>query len=276
MRRLIAAASSWLVMGAAWHCVSFWGRCIVSAGPFRGMRYVRRAQGSTYWPKVLGSYEVEAQCWIERHLSLDARHDVVVNVGAGEGYYAVGAALRRKDLSIVAFESSLRGRALIEKLARTNGCATRVVIRSHCFASSLETAVARYAHPFVIVDVEGSEATLLDPLVAPSLQHCAIFVEVHDFIDPTIADVLSYRFRETHEICEVRERPRSEADLPPLFFRTLRWRWARRAGVLLLSERRPQQMRWLLLEPLQRCERVPRRGEGLHAQAELPFATHRS
>jgi len=57
------------------------------AGPFAGLEYVDEAAGSEYGPKLLGTYELELHHIIER--IIDLAYPTIINIGAGEGYYAV-------------------------------------------------------------------------------------------------------------------------------------------------------------------------------------------
>ena len=61
-------------------------------GPFRGMKYLSRAYCSAVLPKLLGTYECELIPAIDRLARSDA--DRIVDIGAAEGYYAVGLALK--------------------------------------------------------------------------------------------------------------------------------------------------------------------------------------
>ena len=75
----------------------------VLSGPFKGMRYPLRSSGQGgLLPKLLGTYERELSPAIERLIS--DRPTLVVNVGAAEGYYAVGLALRAPQAQVIAFE----------------------------------------------------------------------------------------------------------------------------------------------------------------------------
>ena len=72
---------------------------LVHAGPFAGMRYVDRSVGSCFIPKLLGTYERELAPKIERICR--RQPGLVVDVGAAEGYYAVGLAMRIPEARII-------------------------------------------------------------------------------------------------------------------------------------------------------------------------------
>src|SRR5580658_7783427 len=79
----------------------------VHSGPFHGMRYINRAIGSAYIPKLLGIYEKELHAVVERACSLD--FSLILDIGSAEGYYAVGMALRNAGARIEAFEMNPEG-----------------------------------------------------------------------------------------------------------------------------------------------------------------------
>src|SRR5215469_4183118 len=84
------------------------GSNTVLGGPFRNMKYndwtrlSGLAKASAYYPKLLGTYEIEIVSFIRRITDLGIGRIVVV--GAGEGYYAVGLA-RLLNARVVAFEA---------------------------------------------------------------------------------------------------------------------------------------------------------------------------
>jgi len=87
------------------------GSNTVLGGPFRNMKYndwtrlSGLAKASAYYPKLLGTYEIEIVSFIRRITDLGIGRIVVV--GAGEGYYAVGLA-RLLNARVVAFEAQAR------------------------------------------------------------------------------------------------------------------------------------------------------------------------
>ena len=214
----------------------------VLAGPFAGMRYAERSVGSSYEPKLLGTYEMELHPVIER---LCARQfPLIVNAGAGEGYYSVGMAARCPEARVVAFESDGAGRALIREMARVNGVDARVQVRGLCEAEALaETAAAGPPPCLLIVDVEGAELSLLHPGILPVLERSHILVELHDFIHPGLSAELESRFRPTHRIEKIRQRGRRLEDLP--FRSPVLDRWL----IRYTDEQRPTTMEWFYMWP---------------------------
>jgi hypothetical protein len=121
-------------------------------GPFAGMRYPTRRIASM--PRRLGIYEAELHPWLETVLGSAPRR--CVNIGAADGYYAVGLAMR--GLAVDAFEMSSVARGEIRDLARINGVCVNVLRRataSRLCQLDLERAV-------VISDCEGAELDIFD------------------------------------------------------------------------------------------------------------------
>ncbi|MDH3690843.1 MAG: hypothetical protein OEU36_15455 [Gammaproteobacteria bacterium] len=221
----------------------------VLSGPFEGMRYGRESHGSTYLPKILGTYEKELAGEIESVVSDNP--DSVIILGAAEGYYAVGFALRLSESKIIAFEASMDARVWINELALINGVHERVQINGIVDFAGLRTALDENTkRKFLLVDIEGSEAILLDPQVLPKLRHARILVELHEFHIQGVRNILRDRFDTTHSIDEISARSRRNDDLPITL-----GGWRRRVfnGTALqaMNERRPQGMSWLSLSPIE-------------------------
>jgi hypothetical protein len=215
------------------------GWCVL-AGPFRGLRYVPEAVGSVHAPKLLGTYERE----LHPQLAALIAHapDVVVNIGAGEGYYAVGLARRLVQAKIIAFEADDRGRELTGRVAALNRVGRRVEVRGLCTPADLATALRGTQRPAVVIDAEGAEGEILDPVRVPDLARAVILVEVHDFISPLLGDLLLGRFAPTHRHVEIWSRSRTAHDLPGFTRLATLTPW-RGQAVRAMDEQRPGPMR---------------------------------
>lgn len=216
----------------------------VLGGPFEGMQYVKRGTGAAYLPKLLGTYEREINGPIEEVIGGD--HDLLVDVGAAEGYFAVGLTMRC-DTPLVAYEMSTKGRQLTTELAAKNGVSDRIDLRGECVPAALEEVLTDSQKPFVLVDVEGAEAQLLDPRTVPSLRRAKILVEIHEFARPGITADLMHRFASTHDVEVLWEAGRSAEEYPYSTFlsRLMPERYLRRA----VEEHRVHKQSWLWITP---------------------------
>jgi hypothetical protein len=228
-------------------------KCQVHSGPFKGMHYGKSSVGSAYIPKLLGIYERELAPLVEQACS--GEQLLIVDIGAAEGYYAVGFALRNRSARVIAFEMEEAGRIALREMAQLNGVVERISIRGKCEALDLEAVLVGARSPLVVCDVEGYEEQLLDPVEVPSLARATILVEMHDFIRPGITDVIRARFKRTHDIVARLQADRSRRDFP---WRTL--------GTTLLpcsyldwavSEWRPVRMSWLWIKPRTHSDMSP-------------------
>jgi predicted RNA methylase len=216
----------------------------VVSGPFQGMGYA--LAGHEFLPYLLGTYECELHEVVEQICRVP--FDTIVNIGAAGGYYAVGLARRIPGCRVVAFEIDPEARQLAADLASDNGVADRIEWHGLCDASGLVQALSRGGRTLVVMDVEGAEAILLDPFLAPALRQAQVLLEVHDVAYREMGTLIAGRFAGTHNRLEVWSRPRTAADFPlPLkaWKRKLLAYRLRRA----MNERRCETMRWFYLTP---------------------------
>ena len=171
------------------------GDLAVQAGPFAGMRYLPFASGSGLLPKIVGSYEMEIHPAVAE--SIARAPESLLNVGAGEGYYAVGYARRLPKLRVEAFDTDVLARDHLRQLARWNGVAERIEVHGLCTPAELERRSAK--RTLVICDCEGCEGELLDPRRSPRLAAADLLVELHVERIPEIAALLTARFAATHD-----------------------------------------------------------------------------
>ena len=241
----LAIPARWRPIGYLEHLVRSRTGGRIPKGPFAGMRYIHTAFGSAYVPKLLGIYERELNPFIEQACALN--FPLIVDVGAAEGYYAVGMALRNPDARVIAFEMEQKGRAALKEMAELNNVTSRVEIRARCKRPDLAQILATSDRALILCDAEGDEETLLDPETIPMLAHTHLLVEVHEFVSAGIAERVMKRFAATHKIRRIWQEDRHRSDLP---FATL--------GTTLLprfyldwsvSEWRPERMSWLWMEP---------------------------
>lgn len=170
----------------------------ISNGPFAGMTYPKEAVGraSNLGAKLLGSYEYELGQIIEELIA--EQFNTILNVGAGEGYYAVGFAGRCPESVVIAYEIDRGQRRLCRRLALANGVSNRVRLRGACRLEEIDGKdVGRL---LVLCDCEGCELALLRPDRYPLLRTSTLLVELHDSVDPTLSRQILTRFDGTHDV----------------------------------------------------------------------------
>jgi hypothetical protein len=218
----------------------------VAQGPFRGMKPIAAAYCSEFLPKLVGTYEREIAPAVEAICA--AGCDRIIDIGAAEGYYAVGMAMRNPDAVVIAFEMNPSARYYLRQLAERNHVSDRLQIQGTCNLTSLAVSLEGARHSALICDCEGAEDLLLDPARIEPLRHSYILVETHDGLatdSGVLAGIgrrLHERFGATHAIETIDSQPRSGEDLP--------------AGTQLSPEESAEAMnegrpwaRWLFMTP---------------------------
>lgn len=213
----------------------------VRRGPFQGTIYSREllVDSGDAVAKLLGTYELELHSVVDAWIADPPRR--LLNVGAAEGFYAVGFVRLLPETEVIAYDVDPAARMRSAELARANGVEERISIREWCSPATLrELPPARTA---VFCDCEGYEKQLLDPAAASMLVTAEILVELHDFVDPTISRTIRERFQATHDIETIDGQGRADVMPPEIGGLSA----ADRA--LLLGERRPGPMQWAWLRP---------------------------
>ncbi|KAB2969495.1 MAG: hypothetical protein F9K18_01200 [Thermoanaerobaculia bacterium] len=192
----------------------------VLAGPFAGTRLDPGVESGVLMPRVLGTYEMEIRDELLGLLAR-ARRRVVVNVGAADGYYAVG--LLRAGLAerVVAFESLPRLRDALAAGARRNGVADRLVIEGHCTGAELGEALREHRPGLLLLDAEGAEVELLDPAEIPDLAEVEILAEIHPWVGAEAVTQIESAFGPTHRSCRIEARRPRAGDISIPFYRRL-------------------------------------------------------
>ena len=218
----------------------------VVTGPFRGMKYPSlRAVGSALLPKLLGSYESELHSALE--LMLARNYSTIVDIGCAEGYYAVGLALRLPAAEVFAFDTDARGREACAEMAMLNSVDVRVHIGSLCDANVLRS-LPLGSRALIVVDCEGYEKALFSSGLLDVLVKHDLIIEVHDFIDITISYHLKGIFGRTHHVQSIKSKDDIEKAHSYRYEQLEKYDPNER--LLILAERRPAIMEWLIATSL--------------------------
>ncbi len=210
----------------------------VQAGPFRGMKLPATA----VWgdggraPKILGTYEEEILPALMDFVA--RRPGLVINVGCSEGYYAVGLARLLSQSRVVAFDVEESAQQVCAEAAELNGVSVDVVGR--CTLEGLAAFLMEDPAPLVVMDCDGDELALLDPVAVPQLARADILVECHDLKLRGLQEALLERLAVTHDVEVVRQGARNPHALAVLQGFAEQDRW------LLMSESRLEPGCWLV------------------------------
>lgn len=207
-------------------------------GPFGGVQIPLNTEwdDGNFACKILGTYEHELHEAIE--YAIWRRPAIVVNVGCGEGLYAIGLAKRLPNACVYALDISDAMRELCREYADLNQVGH---IQVHKGAKHPEELFLGQlaGHRLYVVDVEGDEMELLDPERCLPLRNSDLIIECHDFLRPNASGVIADRFNDTHRVELVRPRmPDYEQ------FEFLRMS-PTVMSVLMVTEKRPMPTYWL-------------------------------
>jgi len=223
-------------------------RWTVSAGPFKGTvcRFTKGGDGVV--AKLAGTYEIEIQPAFES--AIGRSPELIVDVGAAEGFYVAGLARACPNAKVVAYEAKENWQERIRSITEANGVDDRCEIRGFCDAKEFRRMLeANFKQRvFILMDIEGGEFSLLTPEVMPLLVDTELLVELHESESRLQGDALVAMLGASHNIEVIWAKPERAISDPP----SLGWRLA---ATLLppvrrrLDEGRAYHMRWLHAVP---------------------------
>jgi hypothetical protein len=179
------------------------GTQVVGSGPFAGMQLVIESHPVL----AIGCYEAELHPLIESWTG----YDRVLDVGCGWGWYVVGLKRRMPEAQIWGFDILEEWQERCRLIAAGNG--VEVSVEGEVSASELGAYVS--GRTLVIMDIEGAEVDVLDPVSGPGLKRADILVEMHDAFRPGATEVMRRRFAD-REITTIEVAQRDPADYPVL------------------------------------------------------------
>lgn len=220
----------------------------VAYGPFVGLQFDSQSSwsASDRAGMILGCYEANVLRELAR-LCNGARP--MVDIGAADGYYAVGAVYAGLTPRAFCFEMTDAGREVIRANAERNDVADRVEVTGLAGVDFLDHIPSEYwsedRSAVFLMDIEGGEFDLLTNEVLRRMRHSYAVIELHEAPDlvPSKIDALVARAGEIFDLSVVKTGPRDPAEIPELELMSDDDRW------LLMSESRPYAMSWLILEP---------------------------
>ena len=212
------------------------------AGPFAGMRYFDGTFFGPVTPRWLGSYEEALHPVVAEVIG--RRYGTLIDVGSAEGYYAIGFARALPESDVYSFDTDPISRRQQRKLIALNGV-TNLKLGAFCSQEFLGST--KFKEPvFLLVDIEGWEQELLDPVRCPALAGMDILVEMHDGFGLTydeMIECLAERFAATHTVERIVDGVRNLSEYAEIAGNRLDARELAEA----VDEYRPWQNSWLML-----------------------------
>lgn len=212
----------------------------IASGPFSSVYYLCKNI-----PKKLGTYEKELHSQVEKIIIKN--YSKIINIGASDGFYAVGIAALCENTTVIAYEIDETRRKEMENNIKVNDLETKIDIKGFCDISSLKNDLNNNKDLLLLMDIDGPEIFFLDPILIPKLKNIDIIVECHDFVFSSITEILIDRFSPTHEINIIQQEARTLEDFPIKFsklFTTIFSKYIANS----INETRPKKNNWLILE----------------------------
>lgn len=184
---------------------------VVRRGPCEGVSFVPAAYHRHLTPKLLGAYEEELHdVWDD---VFDRQYAQVLDIGAADGCYAVGLALRYPHADVFAFDTDAWARGISYSMAESNS-AQNLIVLGACTHAWLQTNLREGS--FLLSDCEGFEDQLLDPTAVPVLRSCDVLVELHETAVPGVIDRMKDRFSASHKLTFITPRESNPSDYPEI------------------------------------------------------------
>jgi hypothetical protein len=219
----------------------------VAYGPFKGLKMSEK----TWWSRpsraamFLGIYEQEV---LQSLMDTPDDCDTFIDIGAADGYYAVGSLVCGKFSSVYCFEMSDRGRQAILNNAAMNGKQNHIKIFGKA-DSNIDQYLpeGKLEKSVILVDIEGAEFDLLTPVLFEKMKDSIIIVEIHEWRVPdgkARLDELKKASLKTHQMSELTTTSRDLSGFPELEMMSDTDRW------LICSEGRGRLMKWFRFDPI--------------------------
>lgn len=219
----------------------------IAYGPLKGFKFSPQAWWSMHdrASMIFGFYEQEI---LQALKYLSKSKSTFIDVGAADGYYAIGTVSQKMFEKSYCFEIEERGRAVIKNNAILNNVAEKVTIFKEANMDSMKSIPKQALNSSVVlIDIEGAEFEFLDAEMLKLLKSSVCIIELHDFFFVNGNDMLKdlkSRASEFFNVTEFTTKSRDPSKIPELHNYSDTDRW------LMCAEGRTRLMTWLRLDPI--------------------------
>ena len=218
----------------------------VHYGPFKGLVLGKTLWGTTDRASmILGLYEQEVLNSIVR---LPKKYKFFIDLGAADGYYAIGVLKNQFFSKSFCFEMSEKGRQIIQENAELNHVEKDITIHGVATKDFYKLIPnINLSHSVMLVDIEGAEFDLFDYECLKTFRKSIIFIELHESLVKNGLNKKNKLIENAKHFFKVSELTTTARDLS--CFQELKDlndndRW------LICSEGRDKLMTWLRLDPV--------------------------
>ena len=218
----------------------------VAYGAFKGMKLSK----NIYWNKndlithILGVYEKHV---LKKIIEFSKKGNYpFIDIGAADGYFAIGMAFSEIFKKIYAFEIDERGRKSLNRNIGNNLCKDKVVVDIEANFETLKEIVDKNKSAVILIDIEGSEFDLLDNKLLKLLSNCYIVCELHPALSANGFEKQNMLINNAKAFFDVSIIQR-ESYCPNKFSELNEFTDEER--LIAFGEGRENNMNWLILEP---------------------------
>ena len=217
-------------------------------GPYSGTKILSTYGWSNidFCPKYLGSYEYQVQKKII-DLNKKKKFDYFIDLGAAEGYHIISLLKKKIFKQGLAFEISKKSREILKKNAQINKLNNRIRIYKDANLSSLKNTLRNFNHRrlLFLVDIEGQEYNLFDKDFCKIFSKGTFIIEEHPFNISNKRKIKNFNqnIKKYYNVEILKDTPKN-----PFNFSILE-KYSDDEKYLMMSEGRPESMKWLILQP---------------------------
>ena len=217
-------------------------------GPYSGTKILSSYGWSNidFCPKYLGSYEYQVQKKII-DLNKKKKFDYFIDLGAAEGYHIISLLKKKIFKQGLAFEISKKSREILKKNAQINKLNNRIRIYKDANLSSLKNALRNFNHRrlLFLIDIEGQEYDLFDKDFCKIFSKGTFIIEEHPFNISNKRKIKNFNqnIKKYYNVEILKDTPKN-----PFNFSILE-KYSDDEKYLMMSEGRPESMKWLILQP---------------------------
>lgn len=222
----------------------------VICGPYQGIYFSK----NNHWgigdlgAKIIGTYELEVQ---EKLLSIISQFKLenFIDIGAAEGYHAVGIGKKSNIKQIILYEVDPKGREILRENIKKNNLKQEILIEKQANIDTFKYLNSKIdlARSIFLIDIEGYEVELFEENIYKLLKNSYLIIENHQFLlnDEKQKRYLLFlnRLRDNFNFQIIKNTGRNLSEINEII------NVSENDLMMLISESRPIIMEWILLTP---------------------------
>ena len=217
----------------------------IAYGVFKGMKMSDKVWWGKYdvASKILGQYESHV---IDKIVQLSNECDTFIDIGAADGYFAIGAVKSELYSKSICFELSEIGQKVIIENSKLNDISDSVAVYGVATEDSIKDILSQNEKAVVLCDIEGAEFDVLTVGMLEVLKNCSIIIELHDTFTAGADNRREKLFDRAKNFFEISYLSRTNPDVYE--FSELNY-LNDNERFLIFSEGRPLNMEWVCFSP---------------------------